>query len=127
MRDASRYGSPPPPGSLRPCPLCAAPVPSARARYCSDACKQRAYRDRQRSASIPSPREARAALRRAGDLTRHTIYECPVCSERYLGERRCPECHRFCRALGLGGACPECDALVLLIELVPALDQAERR
>jgi hypothetical protein len=37
---------------------------------------------------------------------------------RFLGERRCPDCNRFCRALGLGGACPDCDTLLLVTELL---------
>lgn len=60
-------------------------------------------------------------LKRLGELVAHTLYECPACGERYLGERRCPDCNRFCRALGLGGACPHCAEPVLLAEL---LDQA---
>jgi len=48
----------------------------------------------------------------------HTLYECPACGARYLGEQRCPDCHRFCRALGLGGACPQCDELILSTELL---------
>jgi hypothetical protein len=35
-----------------------------------------------------------------------------------VGQRRCPVCGLFCRALGLGGACPHCDELVLLTELL---------
>ena len=35
-----------------------------------------------------------------------------------VGERRCPECPLFSRAMGLGGHCPECDAPVLLAELL---------
>jgi Zn finger protein HypA/HybF involved in hydrogenase expression len=34
------------------------------------------------------------------------------------GERRCEDCNRFCRALGLGGRCPECDTLILLSDLL---------
>ena len=30
----------------------------------------------------------------------------------------CPECQHFCRALGLGGACPHCDDPILLAELL---------
>jgi hypothetical protein len=59
-----------------------------------------------------------------GERLAHTLYECPTCGERYLGERRCPECNRFCRALGLGGPCPHCDEPVLLAEL---LDRAVPR
>ena len=42
------------------------------------------------------------------------VYECSACAERFLGERRCPECHLFGRNLGLGGVCPEWDQVVLL-------------
>jgi hypothetical protein len=51
-------------------------------------------------------------------LAAHTVYECPQCNERRLGEQRCPECHLFCRALGVGGTCPDCDAVILLVDLV---------
>jgi len=57
-------------------------------------------------------------LQRRQRLVGQTIYECPDCSERYLGERRCADCNRFCRALGLGGRCPDCDAPILLSELL---------
>jgi hypothetical protein len=57
-------------------------------------------------------------LRRRGALREQTVYECPVCQTRFLGEQRCPDCHRFCRALGLGGACPDCDTLLLVTELL---------
>lgn len=47
-----------------------------------------------------------------------TVYECSECGERFLGERRCPDCQLFARHLGLGGVCPECDQIVLLDELL---------
>ena len=47
-----------------------------------------------------------------------TVYECSACGERFLGERRCLESNLFARNLGLGGACPECDQIVLLDELL---------
>jgi hypothetical protein len=97
-------------------------VLSRRGRYCSDACKQRAYRLRH----VPAPATAgalAAELKRLGELLAHTLYECPSCGERYLGRRRCPECNRFCRTLGLGGTCPHCEEPVLLAEL---LDRAVR-
>jgi hypothetical protein len=49
------------------------------------------------------------------------VYECTSCGERYLGERRCPECHLFNRNLGLGGPCPDCDHPIVLAELLPPL------
>jgi transcription initiation factor IIE alpha subunit len=57
-------------------------------------------------------------LRRQRTLVAHTVYECPRCEERYLGVRQCPECHLFGRAVGLGGTCPDCDAVILLVDLV---------
>jgi len=60
----------------------------------------------------------RKALQRRKALVAHTIYECSGCGERFLGERRCGDCNLFARAVGVGGACPECDAPVLLEDLV---------
>lgn len=60
-------------------------------------------------------------LRRRSQLVAACVYECPSCQERYLGERRCPECNLFNRNLGLGGACAGCDQPLVLIELVPGL------
>jgi hypothetical protein len=57
-------------------------------------------------------------LRRRGSLQAHTVYECPRCDERFLGERRCAACNCFCRSLGLGGACPDDDTIILVAELL---------
>jgi hypothetical protein len=109
----------PPPAPLgRTCLLCPAPRRSGRGRYCSDACRQRAFRLRHTPQPAPDEQPLRAALRRRALLAAHTIYECPACEGRLLGERRCPDCNRFCRALGLGGACPECEQPLLLSDLV---------
>ena len=40
-------------------------------------------------------RQLRAELRRRGALVAHTVYECSVCGERSVGERRCEECNVF--------------------------------
>jgi hypothetical protein len=117
VRYGSRYGWAAPPGPAG-CPICAASLPSARARYCSDACKQRAYRSRQVDRSAPAVGHLAADLEPAGDRLPTMVYECPACDTRYLGERRCPDCHRFCRKLGPGGACPHCDEPVLIAELL---------
>lgn len=95
------------------CLVCGAALPSARARYCSRAHQQRAFRLRQQT-SLPDANQLRQELQQRRALVAHTIYECPRCGERLVGERRCPECHLFSRAIGLGGHCPECDALLLL-------------
>ena len=111
VRDGTRYG----------CGLCQAPVRSARARYCSDACRQRAYRLRQAGSdqTIDEP-ALTTALRRQGRLAAQRVYACPDCAQRFLGERRCSDCNRFCRGLGLGGRCPHCEEVVLLSELLEA-------
>lgn len=57
------------------------------------------------------------ALQRPGALAGHTIYECPSCGEQRVGKQRCEACGVFCRVLGLGGICPECDAVILLHDL----------
>jgi hypothetical protein len=38
-------------------------------------------------------------------LVTHTVYECSVCGDRFVGQRCCPQDNVFCRALGLGGLC----------------------
>ncbi len=116
MRDGSRYGNPAPRPLEHPCPVCGRARPSRRARYCSEACQQRAYRLRHTrpvdTAGLVTDLHGRR------QLVAQTVYECPTCDARFLGERRCSECNRFCRALGLGGACPDCDRLILLDELL---------
>jgi hypothetical protein len=117
VRNATRNDLPPqlPPAT---CLLCAAPRRSGRGRYCSAACRQRAFRLRHTALPNLEDRLLRNALRRRATLKEHTVYECPVCETRSLGEQRCPECNRFCRALGLGGACPDCEQPVLLSDLL---------
>ena len=62
--------------------------------------------------------ELRRALLRPGALQAHTVYECPGCGERLVGQRRCEDCGLFSRALGLGGICPDCDAVLVLRDLL---------
>jgi ribosomal protein L32 len=59
----------------------------------------------------------RRRLVQHGQLEAHTLFECPVCDERHLGQRRCAECHRFCRAVGLAAVCTACGEPVLLTDL----------
>ena len=130
MRYRPRYGSPARPdergdaGTLpgtpadRRCSVCQTGRVSARARYCSTACKQYAYRLRQAAPPVADLEALTADLRRLQTLVAHTLYECPSCETRYLAERRCPDCHLFCRRLGLGGPCPGCDDLVLIAEIL---------
>ncbi len=59
----------------------------------------------------------RLRLVQQGQLEAHTLFECSSCDERQLGLRRCAECQRFCRALGLAAMCTECGEPVLLADL----------
>ena len=100
-----------------PCSICAQPfTPVGRQQVCSAACRQALFR-RRHAAPLPDiPRRvARAA----------TIYECPSCDARYLGEQRCPDCRVFCRRVGPGGLCPHCDKPVALADLLPVMEGGE--
>ncbi len=110
MREGWRDG----PGG---CLMCGGPRPSTRARYCTRACQQRSYRLRHQAPTLDLS-SVRKALQRRKALVAHTIYECGACGERFLGERRCGDCNVFTRAVGVGGACPECDTIVLIAELL---------
>jgi hypothetical protein len=84
-------------------------VPSGRRRFCSAACRQAHWRQRH-AAPLPSL-PARAPQP-------STVYECPLCDARFLGEQRCPDCRVFCRRIGPGGSCPHCDEPVALTDLI---------
>jgi hypothetical protein len=118
IRDGSRDGS----GG---CPVCSGPLPSRRARYCSRACQQHAYRLRHHPQDIDLG-ALRRQLQRQRTLVAHTVYECPSCEERVVGQRRCPDCQLFGRALGLGGPCPDCEQPILLTELLGLPNLEER-
>jgi len=110
MRDGSRDGG-------TGCLVCGKTLESPRARYCSRAHQQRAFRLRQQT-TPPDLHRLRQELQQRRTVIAHTIYECPSCGERLVGERRCPECNLFSRAVGLGGHCPECDTPLLLVDLL---------
>lgn len=93
------------------CPICQQHfTPVGRQRVCSAACRQSAWRRRQAVLAPPLPQRAPKAA---------TLYECPSCEARYLGDQRCPDCGIFCRKLGPGASCPSCDAPLLLTDLLP--------
>lgn len=97
---------------LKACQVCGQGFGSRRreARYCSQACTQRAYRLRhQQPSTLPS-----LPKRLAMD---HKIYECPTCTTRYQGEQRCDQCRVFCRLVGPGGECPHCGELIAVADL----------
>lgn len=95
------------------CLVCVEPLPPGRKsrRYCSDACRQAAWRRRHEDSREPpalQPREPRRPV---------SVYICPKCETRYLGEQYCPDCHDFCEGAGVGGYCPCCDQPVGYREL----------
>jgi hypothetical protein len=95
------------------CPLCQTCfTPTGRQRYCSTACRKTAFR--RRHANPPTTVVVPAARPRR----QITIYECPDCGQRLLGEQRCGDCATFARRVGLGGACPDCDAPVAVEDLL---------
>lgn len=117
--DVSREGSDSRQDRRRRCPVYGSPVShSARARHCSRACQQRAYRQRHQ----PAPDAVLDAyvheLRRQRALVRQTVYECSACGTCLLGKWRCEECNRMCAKRGLGGRCGACDEIVLVSELL---------
>lgn len=92
------------------CAVCGREVrPVGRRRFCSDACRQAAWRRRHPTPGpeVP-PRPPRSAV----------VYECPACLTRYLGAQYCAECQRFCRRVGPGGLCPHCDEPVAVADLI---------
>lgn len=118
MRDGSRYASPSEAHAPSGCLVCGDALVDARARFCSPAHRQLAYRLRRRTPPTSNEPDLRRQLQRERRLAAHTVYECPQCEERFVGQRRCPSCHLFARSLGLGGHCPECDHPILLSDLV---------
>jgi len=97
------------------CPACGQPfTPAGRRRWCSDKCRQAAWRHRH-----PAPAATAAALPPPRQPTRETtIYQCPDCQERYLGQQRCDDCGTFCHRIGPGGPCPHCDEPVAIHDLI---------
>lgn len=95
------------------CPVCQRPFASSgRRRYCSDACRKTAWRRRDQlppaAVAVPPARPRRPI----------TVYACPSCETRYLGEQRCADCGVFCHRVGLGGVCPHCDEPVAVVDLI---------
>ncbi|MGO9151350.1 MAG: hypothetical protein ACLP1E_07440 [Acidimicrobiales bacterium] len=94
-------------GATMPCPVCGiAFVASGRRRHCSTTCRQVAWR--RRNAAPVQPLVAKA----------DTVYTCPSCDARLLGEQYCGDCRTFMRRLGPGGLCPCCDEPVAITELL---------
>jgi hypothetical protein len=90
-----------------PCPVCGAPfVLAGRRRHCSTACRQTAFRLCRRA--VVQPLVAKS----------DTVYACPSCDARLLGEQRCDDCDTWACRLGPGGPCPCCDEPISITELL---------
>jgi hypothetical protein len=95
------------------CPVCQHPfTPAGRQRYCSGRCRKTAFRRRHQD---PPPAVTVPAARTRRE---HTVYECPDCGERLLGQQRCPDCATFARRVGPGGPCPHCAEAVAIADLI---------
>ena len=97
------------------CPACGQLFTrGGRRRWCSDACRQAAWRHRHHT---PAPAAALLSARQPASRGA-TIYQCPDCDQRYLGQQRCADCATFCRRIGPGGPCPHCDEPVAITDLM---------
>jgi hypothetical protein len=96
------------------CPVCQSRfTPAGRRRFCSDACRKAAWRRRHQP-----PPAATVVVPPARPWRPITVYACPSCEARYLGEQRCSDCGVFCHRVGLGGTCPHCDEPVAVVDLI---------
>jgi hypothetical protein len=101
------------------CPVCGTQFePSGRRGYCTPRCRQRAHRLRHRQVGHATLTAFTAVLQRQRRLVSQTIYECPACQTRLLGERRCSECNLLCRKVGVGGECLGCGELMTVADLL---------
>jgi predicted RNA-binding Zn-ribbon protein involved in translation (DUF1610 family) len=95
------------------CPTCQTHfTPTGRQRYCGTPCRKTAFRRRHQNPPIT------VAVPTAQPRRQNTIYECPNCGERLLGEQRCQQCATFTRRVGIGGPCPHCDGAVAVGDLL---------
>lgn len=89
------------------CRVCGALfVRSGRRRHCSPACRQAAWRRRSQAPAEPLVAKP------------DTVYQCPSCEGRFLGEQRREECNKSARRLGTGGPCPCCDGPISVTDLL---------
>ncbi len=95
------------------CPVCQIRFTAiGRQTYCSTICRKTAFRRRHQHAgpavTVPT----------AGPRGQITVYECPDCGQRLLGEQRCDDCGTFARRIGVGGSCPHCQEPVAITDLL---------
>jgi hypothetical protein len=96
------------------CPVCGAPfTPIRRQRYCTSACRQAAWRARH----TPPPSAPDIVI--PHDISRRdiTVYHCPDCDTRTLGQQWCHDCRRPRTHLDIGGLCPHCDEPITISDI----------
>jgi hypothetical protein len=95
------------------CLVCGDPLPAGRPRStCSDRCRQAAWRRRHQT--TPHPVDSLPAGHPDKD---HTVYECPACDTRQLGEQR-RQYGNLMRRLGPRGLCPCCQEPITIEDLL---------
>ncbi len=87
-------------------------TPIGRQAWCSPACRVAAWRRRHNIAVLPRPPLPPKGQRRAA-----TVYACPNCDARALGEQYCNDCATFMHKIGIGGTCPACSEAISFDEL----------
>ncbi len=100
-------------GATATCPVCqTAFTPTRRQRYCTPACRQAAWRARhpnpRPTIDVPPPTHRRSM----------TVYQCPECDTRHLGQQWCHDCHQPCVRVDFGGLCPHCDEPVTISDIL---------
>ncbi len=97
-----------------PCPACATPfTPTGRQRYCSPACRQAAWRARH-----PDPTAKPVIVVPSRTPRRDiTVYQCPTCDTRALGQQWCHDCNHPRVRVDLGGLCPHCDEPITISDI----------
>jgi hypothetical protein len=97
------------------CPVCGTAFrPVRRQRYCTQACRQAAYRAR----NPDPPADTTIAIAARTQRRDITVYLCADCDQRYLGAQWCHDCQRPCTRVGLGGSCPHCDQPVAVDDII---------
>ena len=98
------------------CLSCGEPLNGVRpARFCSVRCRVRAHRQRHQIAAVPDA-QIQPLRRKLRQLD--VLYQCGGCGEVYLNDRRCEDCNRFCKRLGVAIECPHCSEPISLEALL---------
>jgi hypothetical protein len=96
------------------CPVCATTsTPIRRQRYSTPACRQAAWRARHpdpdtKPVIVTPPRTPRSAI---------TVYHCPGCDTRTLGQQWCHDCNQPRTRVDLGGLCPHCQEPITIRDI----------